>query len=157
MTVFGDYDRLFQRLTRSFLDLEGLGNAGEPVCYGYTLTVGPDGRPVVREYGNARPNTLPGSEGRQPPVDTIVDEKNGGVKLVAEIPGVEKDDIKIVAEDEYVEIKAERGDKKYRARVPLDAQSVDRDSARASYKNGILEISFDSAPASESGRTVEVA
>ena len=157
MTVFGDYDRLFQRLTRSFMDLEGLEDAGGPICYGYTLTVGPDGRPVVREYGNARPNTLPGSEGRQPPVDTIVDEKSGWVKLVAEIPGVEKDDIKIVAEDEYVEIRAERGDKKYRARVPLDGKSVDRDSARASYKNGILEISFDSAPASESGRTVEVA
>lgn len=157
MTVFGDYDRLFQRLTRSFLDLQGLEDAGGPICYGYTLTVGPDGRPVVREYGNVRPNTLPGSEGRQPPVDKIVDEKNGGVKLVAEIPGVEKDDIKIVAEDEYVEIRAERGDKKYLARAPLDGKSVDRDSARASYKNGILEISFDASPASESGRTVEVA
>ena len=155
--MFGDYDRLFQRLTRSFLDLQGLEDAGGPICYGYTLTVGPDGRPVVHEYGNVRPNTLPGSEGRQPPVDTIVDEKNGGVKLVAEIPGVEKDDIKIVAEDEYVEIRAERGDKKYLARAPLDGKSVDRDSARASYKNGILEISFDASPASESGRTVEVA
>lgn len=155
MTVFGEYDRLFQRLTRAF-DLDGLGGAGGPICYGYTLTVGPDGRPVVREYGNVRPDTLPGTQGRQPPVDTIVDEKNGGVKLVAEMPGVEKGDIKIVAEDGHVEIKAERGDKKYRALVPIDG-SVDRDSASASYKNGILEISFEAAPSSPTGKTVEVA
>lgn len=155
MTVFGEYDRLLQRLARAF-DLEGLEGAGGPVCYGYTLTVGPDGRPVVREYGNARPDTLPGTQGRQPPVDTIVDEKNGGVKLVAEMPGVEKGDIKIVAQDEHVEIKAERGDKKYRARVPL-GDPVDRDSARASYKNGILEISFEAAPGAQTGKTVEVA
>ena len=155
MTVFGEYDRLLQRLSRAF-DLEGLEGAGGPVCYGYTLTVGPDGRPVVREYGNARPSTLPGTQGRQPPVDTIVDEKNGGVKLVAEMPGVEKGDIKIVAQDEHVEIKAERGDKKYAARVPLDGP-VDRDSARASYKNGILEISFDADPGAPAGKTVEVA
>ncbi len=155
MTVFGEYDRLLQRLARAF-DLESLEGAGGPVCYGYTLTVGPDGRPVVREYGNARPDTLPGTQGRQPPVDTIVDEKNGGVKLVAEMPGVEKGDIKIVAQDEHVEIKAERGDKKYRARVPL-GDPVDRDSARASYKNGILEISFEAAPGAQTGKTVEVA
>lgn len=155
MTVFGEYDRLFQRLSRAF-DLEGLEDAGGPVYYGYTLTVGPDGRPVVREYGNVRPDTLPGTQGRQPPVDTIVDEKNGGVKLVAEMPGVEKDDIRIVAEDEHVEIRAERGDKKYRARAPLD-RPVDRDSAKASYKNGILEISFEAAPGSPTGKTVEVA
>ena len=153
--MFGEYDRLLQRLARAF-DLEGLEGAGGPVCYGYTLTVGPDGRPVVREYGNARPDTLPGTQGRQPPVDTIVDEKNGGVKLVAEMPGVEKGDIKIVAQDEHVEIKAERGDKKYRARVPL-GDPVDRDSARASYKNGILEISFEAAPGAQTGKTVEVA
>ena len=155
MTVFGEYDRLLQRLARAF-DLESLEGAGGSVCYGYTLTVGPDGRPVVREYGNARPDTLPGTQGRQPPVDTIVDEKNGGVKLVAEMPGVEKGDIKIVAQDEHVEIKAERGDKKYRARVPL-GDPVDRDSARASYKNGILEISFEAAPGAQTGKTVEVA
>ena len=39
------------------------------------MTVGPDGKPVVKEYGNVKPNQFPTSDTREPIVDTIVDEK----------------------------------------------------------------------------------
>lgn len=140
-----EIDRLFRSLTGSLFDLEGLqGGAGtccEPgrVC-GYTLTIGADGRPVLQEYGNA--GEAPQTDGvREPLVDTITNEKEGITKLVAEMPGVERADIGVSVETKHVNITAERGDKKYRARVPLERRIKD-DSAKASYKNGVLEVTF---------------
>ena len=127
-----------------------------PYFYGYTMTTGPDGKPVVKEYGNVKPGLLPDSKTREPIVDTIVDEKENLVKLVAEMPGVEKTDVKIVVEDKSVNISAEHGEKKYQINVPI-SHKVDENSAKASYKNGILELVFklakDEKPKS---KTVEV-
>lgn len=163
--LFDEFDRLFQRLSRSF-DLEGRpegparpGSLSGPLYYGYAVTVGPDGRPVVQEYGNvpAAAAAQPGAPaGREPPVDTIVDEKDNVIKLVAEMPGVEKGDIRVaVAEDGSVDISAERGTKTYRARVPVK-DGVDPDSGRATYRNGVLEVSFKRIPPKPAGKTLEV-
>ena len=84
----------------------------------------------------------PDNAGARPiQVESIVDEKSNEVKLVAEIPGVEKKDIQITLEDDRVTIKAVRNGTTYEAGVPVDS-GIDRDGARASYRNGILEIVF---------------
>ena len=165
MTMFFDdeFDRLFKRMSNSFFDIDELleeaKNAGTsygPYYYGYTMTVGPDGKPVVKEYGNIKPGLLPTSQNRQPLVDTIVDEKEKVLKLVAEMPGVEKSDVKIVVDGSLVNIDAEHGDKKYHAKVPIKYK-VDENSAKASYKNGILEIVFKLVEQEKpKGKTVEV-
>ena len=164
MTMFFDseFDRIFKRMSNSFFNLEDIlddfkeGSASGPYYYGYTMTVGPDGKPVVKEYGNVKPGLLQTSDTREPVVDTIVDEKENVVKLIAEMPGVEKTDVKIVVDNKTVDLSAERDEKKYHAKVPLK-HKVDENSAKASYKNGILQIVFklieDEKP---KGKTVEV-
>lgn len=158
-----EFDRIFKRMSRSFAGVDDLledfkqnGSAFGPYYYGYTMTVGPDGKPVVKEYGNVKPGLLPSSDTREPLVDTIVDEKEKVVKLVAEMPGVEKTDVKVVVQEKFVNIDAEHGEKKYHAKVPIQYK-VDKDSAKASYKNGILELIFklveDEKP---KGKQVEV-
>lgn len=124
------------------------------VC-GYTLTIDPDGRPVLQEYGSAC--EAPKNDGvREPLVDTITNEKEGITKLVAEMPGVERGDIDVTVENKHVNIAAEHGDKKYRARVPL-AQRIKDDSIKASYKNGVLEVTFQLlGEPKPRGRKVEV-
>ena len=155
-----EFDKLFKSMFRSTnLDdlFEGVKSAGctsGPFCYGYTMTVGPDGKPVVKEYGNAKPELLPTSDTRKPLVDTIVDEKEKTVKLVAEMPGVEKKDVKIVVDGKIVNIDVENGEKKYHAEVPIK-HKVDENSVKASYKNGILEILFK-LQEKPKGKTVEV-
>ena len=150
MTMFDDeFERIFKRMSRSFFDIDDIfedfkknGSVSGPHYYGYTMTVGPDGKPIVKEYGNVKPGLLSNSDTREPLVDTIVNEKEKQVKLVAEMPGVDKSDVKIVVQDDNtVSIKAEHGDKKYHANVPIEYK-VDKDSVKASYKNGILEIIF---------------
>lgn len=164
MTMFSDeFDRIFKRMSSSFFDIDDTfeefkenGSNSGPFYYGYTMTVGPNGKPIVKEYGNVKPGLLPSSDTREPVVDTIIDEKEKLVKLVAEMPGVEKTDVKILVQDKFVDISAEHGEKKYHVKVPIKYK-VDENSAKASYKNGILELIFklieDEKP---KGKKVEV-
>src|SRR3990172_223781 len=149
MTLFSnEFDRIFKKMSSSFFDIDDIfeefkenGSNSGPFYYGYTMTVGPNGKPVVKEYGNVKQGLLPSTDTREPIVDVIADEKEKLVKLVAEIPGVEKTDVKILVQDKFVDISAEHGEKKYHVKVPIK-HKVDENSAKASYKNGILELVF---------------
>jgi HSP20 family protein len=165
MTAFFDseFDRIFKKMSSSFFNIDdifeefnGNGPQSGPYYYGYTMTVGPDGKPIVKEYGNVKPNLLPTSDTREPIVDTIVDEKEKVVKLIAEMPGVEKSDVKVVVENKSVDLSAAHNEKKYHVKVPLK-NIVNENSAKASYKNGILEIVFKLIEEEKpKGKTVEV-
>ena len=148
MTIFFDSEsnRIFKQMSNSFFNIDGIfeefkGNDSGSCCYGYTMTVGPDGKPVVKEYGNVKPGLVPTSDTREPLVDIIVDEKEKVVKLIAEMPGVEKTDVKIVVENKIVDLSAGHDEKKYHVKIPVK-HKVDENSAKASYKNGILQIVF---------------
>ena len=163
MTNFFDteIDRIFKSMSSSFFDVndafeevKGNSNSG-PLFYGYTMTVGPDGKPSVQEYGNVKSEHLPISNTREAIVDTIVDEKEKVVKLIVEMPGVEKTDVKILVDKNVVDISAEHGEKKYHSKVLLQ-QKVDENSAKASYKNGVLEIVFKQAVEKQTSKKVEV-
>ena len=142
-------DRLFKQMSNSFMNLDDVfemlknaGNMSGPIFYGYTMTTGPDGKPVVNEYGNVKPNMLPTQEKREPLIDTLVDEKEKTLKVVAEMPGVEKSDVNVVVgADKVIHIDAERGEKKYDVKVPIK-HKVDPEPPKATYKNGILELVF---------------
>lgn len=159
-----EFDRLFKKMSRSFMDIDDIfedikGVNGEtfgPFYYGYSMTIGPDGKPHIREYGNVKPGLLPTADTREPLVDTLVDEKESVLKLIAEMPGIEKSDIKVLVEGNIVNINAERGDRKYQAKVPIK-HKVDVDSVKASYTNGILEVQFSLKKEDRpKGKTVEV-
>ena len=162
---YDEIDSLFKRMSRSVMNLDEIFDESNksgtiqsygPFYYGYTMTTGPDGTPVVKEYGNVQPGQLPTSDIREPLVDTLVDEKEKVLTLVAEMPGVEKKDVKVVVEDKTVCIDAEHGEKKYHAKVPIK-QKVNKDSAKASYTNGILELKFKlEEPEKPKGKIVEV-
>ncbi|KAG2476275.1 MAG: Heat shock protein HSP20 [Nitrosopumilales archaeon] len=156
-----EFDKLFQMMSKGFPDLDDLFEKAKsgnlltfgPYIYGYSMMVGPDGKPVVKEYGNVRPE-LPSQkpETREPLVDTFVDEKTKTLTIVAEMPGVEKKDIKVVVEGKKVCIDAEHGDKKYHLEAPIK-EEVDDNAIKASYTNGILEVHFK---LQETGKNIEV-
>ncbi len=145
-----EFDALFRRMMHPFRELDAVWEEMKdspdtktfgPYYYGYSVTVDQDGKPVVKEYGNVRPNLLPSAETREPLVDVIVDDKEKLLKVVAEMPGVEKQDIKIEVVSRAINLDAEHGDKKYHTKIPIK-QKVDEDSVKASYSNGILEVKF---------------
>jgi HSP20 family protein len=127
-----------------------------PLVYGYSVTIGPDGKPKVREFGNVRSasglggSNSSGSPGsmraqlraeREPLADVVISDKE--VKVVAEMPGIDKKDIKVNAYDNSVEIfTADTSERKYRRIIELPGET-DLETAKSTYRNGILEITFN--------------
>jgi HSP20 family protein len=110
--------------------------------YGYQVSLGPDGKPHVKEFGNIRPQGGQLQLGaREPLIDVSVDDKEGVVKIVAEMPGANKESIKINATEVHVKITSNHLGKPYNAEIPLSTE-VDPNTAEATYTNGMLQIVF---------------
>jgi len=116
-----------------------------PFVYGYSVTIDPEGRPKVREFGNVKPGTEPAKprisirEEREPLVDVM--ESDDTVKVIAELPGVEKKDIKLHGTEDSVTISVATAERKYHKEVKLPFKT-DSKRAKSSYKNGVLEITL---------------
>ena len=128
-----------------------------PIVYGYSMTIGPDGKPQVREFGNIR--SLGKSDSnvkkmgqnlgksshisveREPLVD--VNTTDTEVKVVVEMPGIKKEDIKINAYDSQLEIVSSKdAQRKYHKNIRLPEQA-EIESARSVYNNGVLEVTLN--------------
>ena len=115
------------------------------------MTIGPDGKPKVREFGNVRSLGGPGGVSapgatrglraeREPLADVVTSDKE--VKVVVEMPGIDKKDIKVNVYYNSVEIfTTDTSQRKYRRVVELP-EETDLETARSTYRNGILEITF---------------
>jgi HSP20 family protein len=118
-----------------------------PFVYGYSMTIGPDGRPKVREFGNVKsPFSSKGfftrplvSSEREPLADVTTTDKD--VKVVVEMPGVSKENIKVNVYDNSLEVTTTGTDRKYHEVIEIPPET-DIETATSTYKNGILEITF---------------
>jgi HSP20 family protein len=155
---FQDIDQLIKGMFRAATSFEGHMENANTVYYGYQVTVGPDGKPHLREFGNVHPTNRGTFEigSREPFVETFVDNKENILKVVAEMPGVKKEDIGLELTDKALVIKAQNNDRKYDTEVPI-RESVDTSSIKASYNNGILEVKLKlKSPPKPKGVTVKV-
>jgi len=118
--------------------------------YGYSMTLGPDGKPVIREWGTG----LPGAENQlgtpqpatpqavEPLTQVDCDAAHMKARVLVEMPGVTKESIKVRATETAVRVTASYGGKDYDLEVPLNAK-VDPSSTKATYNNGVLDLSLD--------------
>ena len=137
-------DEILDRLNRAMgMNLENLGQ--HPFIYGFSVTYRSGESPEIREFGN-----IPTSEqretgdrrhlgARKPLVDIL--ETEDKVHVIAEIPGIKKENILLNATDLILDIETIDGNPKYSERVELPVK-VDPQSAKATYKNGVLEVTF---------------
>jgi HSP20 family protein len=121
-----------------------------PFIYGYSMTIGPDGKPRIRQFGNVKTTrkseslgftkpSLDIKEEREPLIDVI--SINGEIKLVAELPGVEKEDIKLHGTEDSITISVTTPKRRYYKEVKIPA-TIDLKKVKTTYKNGVLEISI---------------
>jgi HSP20 family protein len=140
---FSEAEEMLNRMFRTVREMKPSDIAGAfPYYYGYQITVGPDGKPHVREFGNVRPSArglVEQSGVREPLVDTALDVKENTLTITAEMPGVTKQDIRVNISEDHVSIRAEKGEKKYHTDIPVNV-ALDDTSAKATYANGILEL-----------------
>jgi HSP20 family protein len=168
--IFGQFDEMRKEMEKMFeeqfkdiqtkapkdlireYETPGGGKVREmgPFVYGYSMTIGPDGKPRVREFGNVR-SPLAGfglgattrpliSSEREPLADITATDKE--IKVILEMPGVNKENIKINAYDTTLEVRSDDPQRKYHEVIDLPPEA-DVETARSTYKNGILEIVFD--------------
>ena len=139
---FSDAEDMLNRMFRTVRESGADFSQSSPYYYGYQITMGPDGKPRIREFGNARPASkglMQQSNVRQPLIDTNFDAKENTLTITAEMPGITKQDVKVGVEEGLVTIHAEKGDKKYHAELPIEGE-LNADTAKATYTNGILEL-----------------
>jgi HSP20 family protein len=141
--MLDEVDRYFEGFQKEVEDalknsIFGAEHMAKPFIAGFSFNLGPEGKPSVQLFGN---DPVRGDGFRSPIIEQVVDEKNGKLRLLLEMPGVEKEDIKVEATEESAVVTAEREDRKYRAELGLKTP-VRPESGKAEYKNGMLEISF---------------
>ena len=69
-------------------------------------------------------------------------EEEDQLRVVADLPGVEKSDISLKCDGDVLTISAATAAREYDERIDLPAR-VDEHSASATYNNGVLEVTFD--------------
>ncbi|MGD0688241.1 MAG: archaeal heat shock protein Hsp20 [Candidatus Bathyarchaeia archaeon] len=175
---FSDIDQMFERMfqdmakgmpkdsitERKLPDGSTMRQFG-PFVYGYSMSMGPDGKPVIQEFGNVKPSKKPGAFGleqpalepkdsREPLVDVINETEQ--VRVVAELPGVEKSDIKTTISENRLTISVDSAKiRKYYKEIELPT-SVDPDTSKASYNNGVLEIVLRKVKPKPRGREITI-
>ena len=133
---FEEFEKDVQNFARNSITAAGLTT--EPYVAGFSFRLSPEGRPNVQFFGDT---PLHRDGFRSPMNEQVIDDKNGVLRLVLDMPGVEKEDIQVDATDDKAVVTAEREARKYKAEIDLKAQ-VQPDSGKAEYRNGVLEISF---------------
>jgi HSP20 family protein len=155
---FGDmpkqFDEMRKEMYRSFEDQfkELESTAPKDLIKEYQTPEGTkvrEGKPKVREFGNMRPSYRMGgmsasakpviSSEREPLADVTTTDKE--IKVIIEMPGVSKENIKINAYDQSVEVKSEDPQRKYHRVIDIPPEA-DTETVKSTYKNGVLEISF---------------
>ena len=142
--LLDELDRSFDEMEREIEEAVRHGFEGgrkvfsRPFVAGISMGMGPEGKPTIQLFGN---DPLSGEGFRSPIREQVIDDNAKTLRVIVEIPGVEKNVIEIAASEDRVSIKAEKDARKYRSEFPLKRE-VDPESAKAEYKNGILDLFF---------------
>jgi len=111
----------------------------KPYAFGFSVTMGPDANPRFHRFGNPQPSCY-GSEiqeEREPLVDVIEEDRE--VVVVAELPGLKKEDIQIHVGQCNLTISVDTLERRYHEELALPVET-DPKSAVATYKNGVLQV-----------------
>lgn len=138
-----ELDRFIEQMEK---DVEGLVRdavesgrkiVSKPFLYGFSMKVGPEGEPVIQTFGDKK-----AAEGfREPVHDQFLDNERDTLKLLVELPGVDKKDINLQASEAEGTVNTTTTERKYRAEIKFRSP-VDPNSGDALYRNGVLEVTF---------------
>jgi HSP20 family protein len=136
--IAGTFDEIRKRILK-----EAISTDSNPFVYGFSMRVGPDGKPNIEEFGNI-PAILSGEASmpseREPLTDVIEGEKE--ISVIFELPGVEKKDIDLKTTEAFLEINVETPERPYHKKLSFPCK-VKPETSKASYKNGVLEVRIE--------------
>ena len=144
--VDDDFDKIFERIFKQL----GFPNRLDPEnpnvkkwTYGYSMTPGPDGKPMVREWGTDFPKTPLMEQTNDEPLSQVdIDRANKTVRIIVELPGLTKESIRITGTETSIRVTASNELRSIDTEIPVSAK-VDPKTARATYNNGVLDVTLD--------------
>ncbi|MHA2363859.1 MAG: archaeal heat shock protein Hsp20 [Candidatus Hodarchaeales archaeon] len=156
---FNEFIRKIQKLMEDFLQNMDLGEDLEdifedlgrnPFVMGFSFNKDPDGKlhferfgNFIKQFGFGAPNQFNKREkenqAREPLVDVIKEDEE--VHVIVEMPGVDKKSIDLRTTEMTLKIMANFENRRYRKHIDFPCPIIP-ESAKATFKNGILEIIF---------------
>ena len=138
-------DEMMRKIMKSFE--EGIDSKNieemmkQPFVFGFQFGIDPNGKPIIRHFGNVKPKSISGDieakDVREPLVDVF--KEKDVVRVIAEVPGVSKGDIKLTGTETRLTIRAFSKNRKYEKNIKLPVP-VKIETAKAKYNNGVLEV-----------------
>ncbi len=148
----GPFDEMFEKIWEDLMEmLEGVqaidndqfnNEEFNPFVWGLRLNLGPDGKPTFEQFGNTPQRDLRGvrpSIDREPLVDVI--EEDNVLRVIAEVPGVSKEQINLSTTEKKLLIEAKSDRRTYFKELDLPVEIIPEE-AKARFKNGVLEVTF---------------
>jgi HSP20 family protein len=137
-----------------------------PFVYGFSMRIGKDGVPHLTPFGSSSPGFTGDPTGptidagaisddlvREPLSDVI--ETDQEVAVTVELPGVEKGDVSLKVAEDSITVRVEKGARRYHKKVRLPCKVVSQ-SAKATFKNGILDVTLQRVNPAETGHDVAI-
>ena len=146
-----------EEIMREFMKNPAKFGIKGPIMYGFNMGFGPDGKPIMNSFGNLEKEPISGERKvrltREPLVE--VNEEPDQIILIAEMPGVNKDDIQLNATNRSITISTEKivSGRSYFKEIDLPA-AINQDYAKARYTNGILEVRLKKIK--EKGKSIDI-
>jgi len=144
-------------MAREFMKNKSKFGIKGPIMYGFNMGFGPDGKPIMNSFGNLEKEPISGErkvrKTREPLVE--VNEEEDQIILIAEMPGVNKEDIELNATNRSITISTEKlvSGRNYFKEIELPA-AINSDYAKARYQNEILEVKLKKLK--EKGKSIDI-
>jgi len=140
-----EFERMFREMERMMehafrIPFDKL-EPGKSFVRGFSIRVGPDGKPRIEEFGNHQvPSDKGGSSisDEREPLTDVMDGPND-ISVTVELPGVEKEDIDLRVTEDHLEMNVDTPQRKYHKTVEFSGE-VKPKTTKATYKNGILDV-----------------
>lgn len=141
-----DFDKIFERIFKQLKSQDRLDPGNSNIkrwSHGYSMTRGPDGRPLVKEWGTDIPEAPPMKQPDDEPLSQVdIDRANKTIRVIMELPGLTKESIRITGTETSIRVTASNELRNIDKEIPISAK-VDPKTAKATYNNGVLDVTLE--------------
>lgn len=135
---------IFDNIEEMIKDLMEDSGESVPFVYGFSIVHRPGEDPEIREFGNFQDSEYDSEEElsleeKESLIDIFEDDE--AVHVLGEFSDARKEDLNLHATAKVLEIEVSGSSRQYSETVELPAR-VNPGSAKANYKNGVLEVIF---------------
>ena len=159
-----DFSNFFKNIQRIIEDMLNNGDFSDfekffeengdkiPFVWGFSFNRGPDGKPrfdqfgdMIKRMGFDKSVSAEDAERIREPLTDVIEEETV-IRVLIELPGVEKNQIELSATEMTLKVRAKTPNRNYKKEIPLPA-SVIPESSKAKFNNGVLEVTLQKTKA----------